>query len=134
MKLTKMNKKEYEKFRLIVNISVFIAFLLVFIFVQVEQLKQQNVIRTLLAAMVLSSIFLILGVITIIPHYAAYAGRTFVVFSILMALGEFYSMRSSDFSYFSAAEFILAIVLLLYGLELMSGRNKLISLKVLAKS
>jgi len=43
-------------------------------------------------------------------------------------------MRSSDFSYFSAAEFILAIVLLLYGLELMSGRNKLISLKVLAKS
>src|SRR3989339_916226 len=127
MKLTRMSKKEYEKFRLVVNISVFIAFLLIFIFVQVEQLKQQNIIRTLLAAMVLSNIFLILGIITIIPHYAVYAGRTFVVFSILMALGEIYSIRNTSFSYFSAAEFILAIVLLLYGLELMSGRNKLIS-------
>lgn len=134
MKLTKMSKKEYERFRLIVNISVFIAFLLVFIFVQVEQLKNQGIIRTLLAAMVLSSIFLILGVITIIPHYAAYAGRTFVVFSVLMALGEIYSMRSSDFSFFSAAEFVLAVVLFLYGMELMSDSNKLISLKVLAKT
>src|SRR3989338_7416133 len=128
MKLTKMNKKEYEKFRLIINISVFTAFLLVFIFVEVEQMKHQGIIRTLLAAMVLSSIFLILGIITIIPHYAAYAGRTFVVFSILMALGEFYSMRNADFSFFSAAEFILAIVLFLYGLELTSKSSKLISL------
>jgi len=134
MKLTRMSKKEYEKFRLVVNISVFIAFLLIFIFVQVEQLKQQNIIRTLLAAMVLSSIFLILGIITIIPHYAVYAGRTFVVFSILMALGEIYSMRSADFSFFSAAEFVLAIVLFLYGMELMSKSDKLISLKVLAKT
>lgn len=134
MNLTKMNKKEYEKFRLFVNISVFIAFLLVFIFVQVEQLKQQDIIRTLLAAMVLSSIFLVLGVLTIIPHYAAYAGRTFVVFSILMALGEIYSIRNADFSFFSAAEFVLAAVLFLYGMELTSGRNKLISLKVLTKT
>lgn len=134
MKLTRMNKKEYEKFRLIVNIGVFIAFLLVFIFIEIQQLKHQNLIKTLLAAMVLSSIFLILGVITIIPYYAPYAGRTFVVFSILMVLGEIYTIRNADFSFFSAAEFVLAIVLFLYGMELMSERKKLISLKVLSKN
>ena len=133
MNIKRMSKKEYEKFRLVINISVFIAFLLVFIFVQVEHLRHQDIIRTLLAAMVLSSIFLILGVITIIPYYAAYAGKTFVVFSVLMALGEIYSMRNADFSFFSAAEFVLVIVLFLYGMELMSDKNKSISLKVLAK-
>ncbi len=127
-----MSRKEYQKFRLAVNIMVFLAFLLSFVLVEIKYIRYSNFLDNILAALALSSIFLMLGIMTVMPHYAAYVGRTFIVFSSLMILVEAYWISRIGFDIISIIRLSLALVLLLYGIELKSGKTRLISLKALA--
>lgn len=128
-----MNKEEYGKFRFLMNISVLGAFLLVFIFVEIKQLEQKSFITMITATIVLLSIFLYLGCCTIIPEYAIYIGKTFMVFSVIMIAGVLYSISQTSLNAFSATELITTIVLFLYGYQVKSEKNKFISLKALTQ-
>ena len=132
MNLTYMDKKEYNKFRFFINIFVFVGFLLLFFFVEINQLLfNPSIITSIISLIVLSSLLLLFDVLIFSPFYSVYVGITFMVFSVIMIAMVLYLVSKTSLNVFSAAELITAIVLFLYGRELKSGKKKFISLKVL---
>lgn len=132
MNLFKMKKEEYEKFRLFVNVSVFIAFLAVFIFVELKNIQARTIFSGLIATVVLSSVLMMVGILTIFPAYSAHFGKTLVAFSALIFLGDAIQIFLGMFSMFVMIEIVLAFASFLYGKELSGERTKFISLNIVA--
>ena len=128
----KMNKEEYNKFRIVINVLVFIAFLAVFIFVEAKHIKNNTIIGNLVVTIILSSLLMMLGVMTIFPMFSSYFGITLIVFSILMFIGEIISLKFKSFNIFIVIEMILSAAAFLYGIELAKQKDAFISLKVMA--
>ena len=73
-----------------------------------------------------------MGLLTLVPEHTINVGNTFIVFSLILVLAESYFwFVQNNFDIYSLIEFILAIVLLIYGLDLKSNKKKFISLNVL---
>ncbi len=127
-----MKKEEYQKFRLAINIMVFIAFLAVFIFVEMKNIQAKSVLSGLIATVVLSSSIMMVGLLTIFPGYSSYFGKTLMLFSILIFLGDIIQLILGMLNLFLIIEIILSIASFLYGKELSSSEGKFISLNVVA--
>ena len=57
MNLFRMDKEEYRKFRIFINIMVFIAFLAVFFFVELSSIKSKSIIQIGLFFMIIEFIY-----------------------------------------------------------------------------
>lgn len=127
-----MKKEEYNRFRLVVNIFVFLAFLLVFFFVEIKNVQQGDVMSSLVATVFLSALLMLLGILTIFPGFSAYFGKTLVVFSMAILLGVIVQITYSIFTLFMLIEIVLAIAAFLYGKELITQKQGFVSLKLIA--
>jgi hypothetical protein len=130
MKKRKITDEFVYKFRVVVNISVFLAFLLVFFSVEIFNIKQSSDvdgsyvtqwITLLTATLLLTSMALLLITLTITKKYASFVGSTFIVFSIIIMALVIYFTVISYISLFLVTEFILAIIMFFYGGELREG-------------
>ena len=131
MDLFRMNKEEYRKFRIFINIIVFIAFLAVFLFVEIKSIKSQSIMSNLVATAILSSLLMMLGVMTIFPMFRVHFGYTLIVFSILIILGVAGSVYYDAFNIMKLIELMLSFTAFIYGRELVSREGKFISLTAL---
>lgn len=128
MNLCRMNKAEYEKFRLVVNIGVFLAFFLVFIFVELKNIQQRSIMGNLIAVVILSSLLMMTGLLTIFPGFSLRFGRTLIAFAILIFAGVIFQAVYVEFSLYTVIELMLSIASFLYGKELIGQKDKFISL------
>jgi len=131
MNLFRMDKEEYRKFRIFINIMVFIAFLAVFFFVELSSIKSKSIISNLVATAILSSLIMMLGVMTIFPTFKIHFGYTLMVFSILILFGVAGSVYYGSFNIMKLIEVMLSFTAFIYGKELVSREGKFISLTAL---
>lgn len=134
MDLMNMSKKEYMVFRLIVNISFLAAIALVFFIIEVHNIKYQiGFIPGLVPVLILSTIFLLLGLLTIFPQYKVHIGKSLMILAVTIFSHDFIQILYwRTINLIIIIEIITAITIFIYGLDMKSGRRKLISLKALA--
>ena len=108
--------KSSNLFRL--SIIVFIAYTLVFFFVELRSLKSQSFVASFMSTIILASMALITGILTVVPQFSLYVGRTQIGFSILIGISKLIEIIMKNFSIFSVIELLIGFAIFLYGYEL----------------
>jgi len=124
----------YMYFKLFVNIIVFLCLLILLFFVEIKTIKQQiGIIPGLVPTLFISALLLIFGLITMWPKYDKFVGITLIIFSVIIfAANLSYYLKEGASNLNLATEFLMSIVLFMYGIDLMSQKGSFISLNVLA--
>lgn len=123
----------YIYFRLFVNLIVFVCLLILLYFIEVKSIKQQvGVVPGLVPVLFISSLLLIFGLLTMFPKYNKFVGVTLIVFGVIIfaaSMMEYLKQGTSNLNL--ATEFLMSVVLFMYGLDLRLKKGSFISLHVL---
>lgn len=108
--------RENKVFRL--GVVMFIAHVVVFFFVELKSLRSQSFIASFVTTIILASIVLIMGILTVIPQFTLYVGRTQIIFSALIISTKAVEILAGRFGIFSIIEMLIGATSFLYGYEL----------------
>ena len=100
------------------SVVVFVAFLLVFFFVELRELRSGLFVVSFITTVIIASMVLILGILTIIPHFSYYVGKTLIVFSALIILAKLVQIMGGKVGIFTFIEIFIGFVSFFYGYEL----------------
>jgi len=127
-------EKGYAYFRLFVNLIVFVCLLVLLFFVELRSIKLQiGIIPGLVPVLLISALLLIFGLLTLFPQYDKFVGVTLIIFgSIIFTHNLTDYLRSGISSFNLAIEFLMSIVLFMYGLDLRLKKGSFVSLSILA--
>ncbi|MAG47584.1 hypothetical protein CL617_03185 [archaeon] len=104
-----------EELKQTLNLSLIIGLLLFFIFVELR--LSENIV-SLVPVLIISSIFLLVGVITAHKKYERYNGLTFLIFGLIIILGSIINFISNGFSSLALLETLIGFILVIYGIHL----------------
>tara|TARA_Y100000310_G_C20640364_1_gene793554 strand:- start:387 stop:839 length:453 start_codon:yes stop_codon:yes gene_type:complete len=124
------NRIVNPKFQKFLNISVFVALLMVFIFAELNQHRNRNIFTGIITIIIFSSILLLLAIYTIFPNYVRWVGWTLIISSIIMTISGLFLFNVENLTVFSVAKIFTAIVLFLFGLKLKSKEKSFIPFDV----
>lgn len=105
-----------KTFRL--SVIVFIAHLIVFFFIELKSLRSGSFMSSFITTIMLASMVLITGILTAIPQFTLYVGRTQIIFSSMILLTKLVELLAGQFGIFSMVEVLIGFASFLYGYEL----------------
>lgn len=100
------------------SVIVFIAHLIVFFFVELKSLKSASFMASFTSTIMLASMILIIGILTVVPNFSLYVGRTLILSSVLIFLTKIIEALAGKFGIFSIIEVLIGFASLIYGREL----------------
>lgn len=100
------------------SVIVFIVHLIVFFLVELRSLKSASFMASFTSTIMLASMILMIGILTVVPNFSLYVGRTLISSSILIFLTKIIEALAGKFGIFSLIEILIGFTSLIYGKEL----------------
>ena len=100
------------------SVIVFIVHLIVFFFVELRSLKSSSFMAAFTSTIMLASMILIIGILTVVPNFSLYVGRTLISSSVLIFLAKIIELLAGKSGIFSMVEILIGFTSLMYGMEL----------------
>ena len=100
------------------SVIVFIAYILVFFFVELRSLKSSSFMAAFTSTIMLASMILIIGILTVVPNFSLYVGRTLILSAVLIFLTKAVELLAGRSGIFSMIEVLIGFASLMYGMEL----------------
>ena len=100
------------------SVIVFIAHIIVFFFVELRSLKSSSFMAAFISTIMLASMILLMGILTVVLNFSLYVGRTLILSSALIFLTKVIELLAGKFGIFSMIEILIGFASLMYGVEL----------------
>src|SRR3989344_96668 len=86
------------------SVIVFIVHLIVFFFVELKSLRSSSFMAAFTSTIILASMILIIGILTVVPNFSLYVGRTLILSAVLIFLTKIVELLAGTSGIFSMIE------------------------------